>query len=371
MDRINKSLLEQMRITDFELEKRKALLLLTEYDIQLLRACRSHIDLEIDQIVEDFYAIQTKIPDVAVIIGDSDTLARLKAAQRRYMLDLFNGVYDLEYVNHRLRVGLVHKRIGVEPMFYLSAVGLMKHMVADGIHRWIADEPLCAATLAALDKLILFDITLIFETYIRSLVSEIETSTEKSEQYARELEQKVKERTRQLEELSRIDSLTGLLNVRDLHETLTRALRAAQRRSEPVCVIYLDVDNFKTVNDAQGHHEGDKVLRAVGAAIQKISRLEDRCFRYGGDEFCLVLPNCTEDNARSVYLERLRAALAAGGANVSLSAGVAQAGPANYGDAQELIQLADERMYAAKRAHHAAPPVSDPRGIPDPGEIVF
>jgi diguanylate cyclase (GGDEF)-like protein len=294
--------------------------------------------------------MQTGITEIALLIGDADTLTRLRTAQRRYILDLFSGLYDLEYVNNRLRIGLVHKRIGVEPKLYLAAINTLKGLLIEDIFTQIEHEQDRIAMLTALDKLFLFDITLVFETYIRSLVSEIESSKEKSEIYARTLEEKVRERTQQLEEMSRTDSLTGLLSVRHLQENLTRTLRTCQRRAEPVVIAYLDINDFKQINDTQGHQRGDEILRIVGDCIRKVSRAEDYCFRYGGDEFCLILPNCNEDQARNVYLQRLTNALKEQVDDVTLSIGMVQTGPMQFDEGHSLIRLADERMYAAKRA---------------------
>lgn len=345
------TLLEQMRITDFEVEHRKSLFSLTESDCVLLRNVKSAIDTKIDFVVADFYELQTNVPEVSLLIGDADTLRRLKSAMRKYVLDLFSGLYDLEYVNNRLRIGLVHKRIGVEPKLYLSAVNVLKELLNKFIHIEVTDEEKRIATEIALGKLLSFDIALVFETYIRSLVSEIETSRNKSEQYARLLEEKVKERTQQLEEMTRTDPLTGLLNVRYLQEALTRTLRAAQRRSEPVTVVYMDVNDFKIVNDTQGHQQGDEILRVVANAIKAVSRLEDSCFRYGGDEFCLVLPNSTKEEAQEAYLNRLTHELERHMKGMSLSIGIAQTGTELYVDADTLIRLADEDMYRAKTEH--------------------
>ena len=205
---------------------------------------------------------------------------------------MFSGLYDLEYVNNRLRIGLVHKRIGVEPKLYLAAINTLKGLLIEDIFLQIAHEPERIAMLTALDKLFLFDITLVFETYIRSLVSEIESSKEKSEIYAKALEDKVRERTQQLEEMSRTDALTGLLSVRHLQENLTRTLRTCQRRAEPVVIAYLDIDDFKQINDTQGHQRGDEILRIVGASIRKVSR---RGLRFVRRRRYVDLPNCSDD----------------------------------------------------------------------------
>src|SRR5690606_30881381 len=94
----------------------------------------------------------------------------------------------------------------------------------------------------------------------------------------------------------------------------------------------------------------DEILRIVGASIRKVSRAEDCCFRYGGDEFCLILPNCSEDQARDVYLQRLTHTLAEQIGDVTLSIGLVQTGPLQFDEGNSLIRLADERMYAAKKA---------------------
>lgn len=343
------TLLEQMRITEFDIESRKSLLAFTHEDCKQLKDCRTIIEPKIDILVERFYELQTSVVEIALLIGDADTLHRLQNAQRRYVLDLFSGVYDLEYVNNRLRIGLVHKRIGVEPKLYLSAINTLKGLLAELLHNAITDEADFATTLSSLDKLLLFDITLVFETYIRSLVMEIEISRKKSEHYASILEEEVKNRTQQLEELARVDSLTGLLNVRYLTETITYVLRYAQRRSEPVSIVYLDIDNFKAINDTQGHQYGDEILHVVGMAIKQVSRLEDSCFRYGGDEFCLILPNCRKEQARDIYITRLNSEIQKHFSEVTLSIGIVQTGPDEYQEPYTLIRQADEKMYAAKK----------------------
>lgn len=350
MKQTDRTLLDQMHVTDFELESRKGLCSFTREDVQALLAFRQAIEQNVDGLVELFYHSQTGIPEIALLIGDSDTLGRLKQAQRRYILDLFSGIYDLDYVHNRLRIGLVHKRIGVEPKLYLSAVHTLKALLHCAINAAAQPPVEREKALVALDKLLFIDITLVFETYIRSLVSEIETAKAKSDLYARTLEEKVRERTRQLEELSQTDSLTGLLNVRTLEEVVTKVLRSAQRRSEPVSAVYLDVDDFKAINDTQGHQRGDEILRLIGRSLRSISRIEDTCFRYGGDEFCVILANCRAEHAAERFIVRLSAILSATLPGLTLSTGVAQTGPGQYSTVAALIDDADKLMLAAKQA---------------------
>ncbi len=349
MKKTDQTLLDQMRITDLEVDYRKKLFTITGQDEAALKSVRPFIEAQLDALVARFYETQTNIPEIALLIGDADTLARLQRAQSRYIIDLFSGLYDLEYVNNRLRIGLVHKRIGVEPRLYLSAIYTLKSLLNELITEGFPEECDARPVREALEKLILFDITLVLDTYIRSLLSEIEISREKSEQYARELEAKVKQRTRQLEELSRTDALTGLRSVRHLRDTLTRCLRAAQRRSEAVSIVYIDINDLKTINDTEGHQRGDEILRMLGAAVRRVARKEDVCFRYGGDELCIILPNCLKEDAEEIYITRLAAELETRLDSLSLSTGVVQTGPYDYDEAEALIRKADKQMYVVKK----------------------
>jgi diguanylate cyclase (GGDEF)-like protein len=353
MKQTDQTLLEQLRITEFEIENRQHLFAIDKEDIALIVECQPLVEASLDQIVGQFYDHQTSVPEIALLIGDADTLERLKNAQRRYITDLFSGVYDIDYVNNRLRIGLVHKRIGVDTKLYLSAVYTLKSLLSELLSQRITEASKREKTLKALEKVFMFDITLVFETYIRSLLSEIETSREKSEVYARSLEEKVRERTRQLEEMARTDPLTGLLSVRFLNETLTRYLRIAERRLETLCLVYVDINDFKNFNDTQGHQRGDEVLRTLGSALRQVSRDEDACFRYGGDEFCIILPGCREREARDIYVDRLHAALEDAGESLRLSVGVIETGQDGYLTADALVAQADKAMYRQKARHKA------------------
>lgn len=351
-----KTLLEQMRITELEVDYRKRLLDFTSRDTEVLVGCRPLISAHIDRIVDDFYRIQTNNPDIANLIGDADTLERLQCAQRRYIMDLFSGVYGMEYINNRLRIGLVHKRIGVEPKLYLSAVHLLRSLLLDCISREGTEDDVTQGVGRALDKLIYFDVTLVFETYIQSMLAEIETARNRTEEYARSLEDTVARRNGEL----RTDSLTGLTSRRYLHDDLYRTLQSAQRRNEPVSMVFVDVDNFKEINDRKGHAHGDKVLQELGRILLETARGEDSCVRFGGDEFCVVLANATEEETVRTYCQRVKTLLAECYPDVTISMGVTQTGPHQYEDADTLLRHADTCMYSQKNSnkngHHKVGP---------------
>lgn len=343
------TLLEQMRITAFDIEHRKALLGFTAHDAESLAKLRPAIREALPAIVREFYEQQVQVDEIALVIGDADSLRCFQLGQKRYVMQLFDGLYDVDYVNTRLRLGLLLKRIGIDPRLYLAAAHLLKCILLRTIESALTQAGGRAQAQRALDKLFCFDETLVFETYVRSMVNEIELGKDKAMRYARALEQRVAERTAELEKLSRIDPLTGLLNRRILAETMQREIRIAERNAKSLCLIYIDLDRFKEINDRHGHGRGDEVLKAVGEAIRDVSRNVDLCFRLGGDEFCVILGDSSEAEARRVYCDRLRRLLSERLGDLALSIGIAQTGPDDYCTPEELIRRADKAMYEAKR----------------------
>lgn len=224
---------------------------------------------------------------------------------------------------------------------------VLKSLLLDALARHLAGRSEHEATVQALDKLLYFDNEFVFDTYIRSLLSEIESAKDKAIRHALSLEEKVAERTRELEELSRRDPLTGLYNQRHFVESVRRELARSQRAARPLALVYLDVDDFKLVNDRDGHLAGDDVLRRVAQRLQAECRSYDIGCRYGGDEFCVLLPDGDLAAGRE-YAQRVLDALARDGGLPAASAGVAQAGPDEWPDANGLIGRADQAMYAAK-----------------------
>jgi diguanylate cyclase (GGDEF)-like protein len=153
-------------------------------------------------------------------------------------------------------------------------------------------------------------------------------------------------------QLSRLDPLTSLMNARAFHEEAARILSVARRKNRPVTVAYIDLDDFKSVNDTHGHHEGDEMLRLVATAIRSCTRISDLAARMGGDEFVLLLPETGPPEAR-LSLDRLRGflgdALESAPHPVTASIG-GVVFPAITEGIDAMIRAADRRMYMAKAA---------------------
>ena len=143
---------------------------------------------------------------------------------------------------------------------------------------------------------------------------------------------------------ARQDALTGIPNRRSWDEELPRALARSRRDGSPVTVAMLDLDNFKTYNDDWGHGRGDELLREVSARWTEPLREVDMLARYGGDEFAVLLPGSTVDEARHV-IERLRDASSG---LIVFSAGLA--GWDGVESAESLMARADAALYNSKRS---------------------
>nr|CAX83971.1 Diguanylate cyclase [uncultured bacterium] len=352
------TLLEQMHITDREIELRKRLFDFTDADVASLVACKDVISENLDKIVEEFYGYQVSQPEVALVIGDKETLDRLQSSMRRYIMELFEGYYDAEYVNKRLRVGKIHKRIGVTPKLYLSAIRLLQSILGKYVTQHMGTEHQCIPCVGAresLAKLILFDTQLVFDTYIGSLMSELESAKKDVEDYAVSLEEKVAVRTRQLSELSSKDALTGLYNQRSFYESLRRELAIGERTQATLSLVYFDLNGFKKINDTEGHKAGDSILQVVGDALREIVREGDWPCRYGGDEFCIIMPQTGVEAAHLAckrLIERYDTKATKG---VTFSVGIAQSGPGAFVDMNLLVKQADALMYEAKAESKITP----------------
>ena len=142
---------------------------------------------------------------------------------------------------------------------------------------------------------------------------------------------------------STLDGLTDLPNQRAFQSDLEQAVALAARDNGPVALAVLDVDQFKLVNDRNGHIQGDALLKAIAAVLRE-GRSADRPYRIGGDEFALLLPNTDGDGACTV-LRRLGRALAGAGASVSIGVATLRSGERSG----ELWAEADAALYEAKR----------------------
>jgi len=188
-----------------------------------------------------------------------------------------------------------------------------------------------------------------------------------------EIRQRIASRTEALErtigalrQQAAKDGLTGLLNRRTLDTYLPDAVERCRGSSTPLCVLTVDIDHFKPLNDTLGHAAGDQMLKSVAQLIRSTIRETDLAFRNGGDEFVIVLEGCPSETAR-VLADRLNSLGDALGRTFrltpppALSVGMTSLAEVKDPTASGLLQQADAALYQIKAAHHAAADAPPPR----------
>jgi diguanylate cyclase (GGDEF)-like protein len=157
-------------------------------------------------------------------------------------------------------------------------------------------------------------------------------------------------RFREARQLADLDALTGLHNRRFFYETLTREIARAQRYKRRLALLALDLDGFKAINDRIGHLAGDAVLAELGERMREVVRSADVACRIGGEEFAVILPESTTEDAEGLY-DRLQRAVTSRplgqAGTLSLSGGVAEVREDD--DPSALFDRADRALYRAKQ----------------------
>jgi len=186
---------------------------------------------------------------------------------------------------------------------------------------------------------------------IRHLIAHFRQMAEAIRRHTEDLESKVRERTEELEAQARTDALTGLANRHGMQQTLDRETIRAARTNTSYGLIWIDVDEFKEINDSSGHATGDRVLKQIGNLLSREVRGYELAARWGGDEFLLFLAPDNADILQAVA-ERIRTAIerevAIDGHTVTASLGATLARPGE--PTENVLHRADEALYAAKQA---------------------
>jgi diguanylate cyclase (GGDEF)-like protein len=192
---------------------------------------------------------------------------------------------------------------------------------------------------------------------VRALAASFNHMAERLDESYQELERRHRELNRAnevLEQLSATDGLTGLFNHRHFQNQVMRETRQADRTGAPLCLVLVDVDDFKLLNDRLGHSAGDRVLQEIARAMEGQIRRTDYLARYGGEEFVLLLPQTRIDGGIALA-EKVRGAVEAldarivgpeGRVQVTVSVGIA----AYAGSADAMFEAADRALYEAKAA---------------------
>jgi diguanylate cyclase (GGDEF)-like protein len=174
-----------------------------------------------------------------------------------------------------------------------------------------------------------------------------------------ELENRVRERTAELEKLSLLDPVTGIANRRCLDKCLQTEWDRAVRTRQSLSLILVDIDYFKQMNDSRGHGAGDDAMRLLAGCLREVAkRSTDLAARYGGDEFVLVLPDTSTEGALNIaqQIQKMVQELdilnprSHVSTSMTVSQGVAVAVPDRKGTCNGLVLEADRALYRAKQS---------------------
>jgi diguanylate cyclase len=188
-------------------------------------------------------------------------------------------------------------------------------------------------------------------------IQELRRKNEELEKHSEDAERKIREQTKLIEQLKnqvRIDPLTGLYNRRAMEPDLKKEMVRARRYKFPLSIVMCDIDHFKKINDTYGHKIGDRVLQKLAKSLQESVRTSDNIYRYGGEEFLILLPHTDGEHA-VIFAERLRETIMGmrfvskkHGLNlgVTLSFGVTEMKP--FDSISSFIARSDKALYLAK-----------------------
>jgi len=171
---------------------------------------------------------------------------------------------------------------------------------------------------------------------------------------SRMLEEKVAQRTHELEVMATTDTLTGLLNRNGMHQQLRAAIKRCQRNNKPLTLLMLDLDNFKPVNDLHGHDAGDFVLQTTARRIQNAVRGNDSCARFGGDEFIVIAESVNSAEDISQLTSRLKKSISnpitlPNQERIQIGASIGVCTNHKVDNVDSLLKDADEAMYNVKK----------------------
>lgn len=277
----------------------------------------------------DLVLLDLKLPDLSGL----DVLRHISARDEETALIVISGVGSTEDVIEALRRGAWD--FLVKPFVNLEFV---LHSVSKSLEK---------VRLKRENRL-----------YREHLEEEVQRRTQELRQEIisrKRIEEELRRSEMRYRELSLTDELTGLFNARHFFRQVQTEVERATRYNSSLSLCVLDIDNFKQYNDTYGHLNGDAVLTELGRVIRKLIRDADSAYRYGGEEFILILPETNREEAARVA-ERIRltffehAFFPAPGTevHVSISLGVTSY---IYGESvSDLVDRADQNMYAAKKS---------------------
>lgn len=311
-----------------------------------LKQLRPITDQVLDGLDERFYETLFAEEPIRLLMRDQAVRRRAISAMAGHWRGLLSGELTDETLLHAILVGKRHVELGVsEQYFMVASQQVLDRLIVALIREAVPD---LAGAIGAVLRIVMLNVS-ISTTSQAKAVSDAFSAIEVQRETRR-----LRNDLQTLEALAYVDALTGLFNRRYFDQALAAAIAHGLRHSTPLCLIMADIDRFKRVNDTHGHLAGDLALHALAVSMTEVVRRDDILVRFGGEEFAVILPTTTIDEA-VLCAERLRIAAEAlsvdlehgGSLHFTLSLGVATFSGTET--AESLIARADEALYDAKQ----------------------
>jgi diguanylate cyclase (GGDEF)-like protein len=310
----------------------------------LLKAARSAIATALDGFEARVTRLEEGEATIAALLDNPRERASVLDALRQHWRDLFGQGPSEAALARAALIGRRHFEVAVRPRHYLALCQLLSKILTDAL---IEDPNIdTPQAVDAVGRLVMMDAEVVLGSYYGSLADLVSYEAQSETR-------SLKHRVSVLEDMAFVDALTGLFNRRYFDRSISVEISRANRDHTPLSLLVCDIDRFKAINDGHGHPVGDQVLHRLAGVLADMGRKTDIVTRFGGEEFCFVLPNTKPEWARLVA-ERVRTKVEAtpiaiehGTLDVTISIGI---GTYRAGDTvAQLLQRADEALYRAKR----------------------
>ena len=344
------ALFDALRIrSNVSVERLSALLSQTSVNLEVLDQCLPTLEKQLPAIIDQIHASHPEMADVALQTNEFNLSTDLLQLLKSYIKELLvNNEYNEQYVRNRIALIVHYKNIGVPTLTFVQFIDTLRHVLLQYIEKIPALSPVKESISSAIRQLLQFDLELCVDINVAHFHADIEALRKEHNALRKNIETKIAQRTKDLMEQVRLDPLTKIYNISAMQEMLDKELALAKRRHTKLSLVYFDVDHFKRINDTEGHLKGDEVLQEIGQTLRQCVRQTDIACRYGGDEFCVVLLECNALEAQKVC-EKLIATFQSRYPTYSFSMGIAETGASEFVSVKQLIHLADQKMYLAKK----------------------
>lgn len=310
---------------------------MTSKDLELIAKLRPVVVSQIDRITSSFYEAILDVDSLKQTVTKFTTVERLRQTLSNHLIEMFEGKIDSAFIEKRLKIAMVHQKIGLPPKWYMGSFQNLLNTLLQIIHEQSGILLETEGLREAVTKLLSFEQQIVLEAY--------ENQNRLEEQQAKAI----------IEYQALHDELTGLPNRRMFHQALSQAIERYREEPTPFAVFVMDIDRFKLINDSLGHTYGDRFLQEVSNRVRECAEgYPVTIARLGGDEFTLILEYCEEPSLAAELAGKLVKAIEVpyrlqnNDYYVSASIGIAIY-PTHCASEEDLLKNADTAMYEVKK----------------------